>query len=425
MSSLLAVLRAEPRARRFLLANLQSTIGSFAAVVALVVIAYDRLRSPWAITAVLLADFLPAMLLGPLLGALVDRWSRRWCAVVADLVRAAAFVGLGVVDSFPATVALALVAGFGTALFSPAVLAALPSLAAPERTAAVMSLYGATRDLGRTLGPLLAAAAFSLIGAPNLMIVNGATFLVSAAVIAAVPFGAKVDTEQGPRAYRELLREAREGMSVTSRTPGVRVVLWASSAVIVFAAMVNVGELLLANRIGVDSSGFAILMAAVGVGVVLGSLSGAGADRLQVMKRRYLVGILIIALSIVELSLATGFALALLGFFGTGFGNGMVNVYERLIFHAALPQRLMGRAFAVLDTLGGWGFAAAFFAAGGIIAAAGARALFAIAGGVGLLVFAAAVAAFRGVWTGGEAGEHEERARMPHGSEATAAQSVD
>src|SRR4051794_39027641 len=142
MSGVVDVLAKEPRARWFLLANVQSTIGSGAAVVALVVIAYERLQSPWAITLVLLADFLPAMLLGPLLGAAADRWSRRGCAIVADAVRAAAFIGIGLVGSFEATLVLALVAGLGTALFRPAVLAALPSLVKPERAPAVTSLYG-------------------------------------------------------------------------------------------------------------------------------------------------------------------------------------------------------------------------------------------------------------------------------------------
>src|SRR4051812_15889296 len=149
MKAVLDVLSRERRARWFLLASLQSAIGTGAATVALVVIAYDRLHSPWAITLVLLAEWLPSMVAGPLIGAAVDRWSRRTCAIVADVLSGAAFVGLGFVDSLAATVALALVAGVGISLWFPAVLAALPSLAAPERQAAVTSLFGAVRDAGR------------------------------------------------------------------------------------------------------------------------------------------------------------------------------------------------------------------------------------------------------------------------------------
>jgi hypothetical protein len=394
MSQLLAVLREERRARWFLLANTQSTIGSGAALVALMVLAYDRLHSPWAISLVLLADFLPSMLLGPIFGAAADRWSRRGCAIAADVVRAGAFVGIGLVHSFTATVVLATLAGAGTALFSPAVLAALPTLTSAGRSAAVTSLYGATRDIGRTLGPLAAAIAFPLIGAENLMVVNGATFAISALVIAFVPFGPGADDVT----RRGIMQEAREGLTVTWRIAGVQVVLWASTLVIVFAAMVNVGELLLARKLGAGASGFAILMVAMGLGVVSGSLLGSRGGALSVLKARYLAGILLVAAALLGLAAAPGYVTALLAFFALGLGNGLVNVHERLIFHAAVPARLMGRAFAVLDTLGGWGFAAAFVGAGAIIAGLGTRAMFGVAGAGALVVWVLAWVSLRRVW---------------------------
>src|SRR5207244_5805432 len=101
------LLRNEPRARAFLVTHLQSSLGTGAGYVALVVIAYRRFHSPWAISLVLLADFLPVMLLGPVIGAIVDRCSRRCCAVAADAVRAVAFTSIGLVHGFCATVALA------------------------------------------------------------------------------------------------------------------------------------------------------------------------------------------------------------------------------------------------------------------------------------------------------------------------------
>jgi MFS family permease len=238
------------------------------------------------------------------------------------------------------------------------------------------------------------------------MIVNGATFGLSAAVIAVVPFAAAA-RDEGVRP--RILQEAREGLTATWSMPGVRTVLWASTAVIVFAATVNVGELLLARDLGASASQFAILMAAVGVGVVIGSLAGARGGPLSDLKARYIAGIFLIGLSVLALAAVDSFVAALIAFLVTGLGNGIVVVHERLIFHAAVPDRLMGRAFALLDTLGGWGFAAAFVGAGGIIAALGTRAVFAIAGGAGLLVAVAVALALRGVW---------QRERRPAGAAA-------
>jgi putative MFS transporter len=180
--------------------------------------------------------------------------------------------------------------------------------------------------------------------------------------------------------------------------PGVRVVLWASSLVIVFAAMVNVGELLLARDLGASASGFAILMVGVGVGVVTGSLLGSRGGELHEMKPRYLAGILLVGASLIGLALAPNYGTALIAFFAQGLGNGVVIVHERLMFHAAVPGNLMGRAFSVLDTLGGWGFAIAFLSAGAIIAALSTRAMFAVAGAGALLVWAAASISMRRVW---------------------------
>jgi len=57
--------------RPFFIAQAQGAIGDGAGYVALLLLAYDRIGSAWAATALMLADFGPAMLLGPALGALV------------------------------------------------------------------------------------------------------------------------------------------------------------------------------------------------------------------------------------------------------------------------------------------------------------------------------------------------------------------
>ena len=100
MKDVSRLLREEPRARLFFLALTQSALGTGAAYVALLLVAYERFHSPWALSLVLLADLMPAMLLGPVFGAAADRWSRRSCAVVADLLRFVAFTGIWLVDDF-------------------------------------------------------------------------------------------------------------------------------------------------------------------------------------------------------------------------------------------------------------------------------------------------------------------------------------
>src|SRR4051812_27015764 len=250
MSKLLKDLRGQHRARVFLLTYLQSSLGTGAAAVALFVLAYDREPSPWSITLVLLAYDLPPGLLGPFVGALVDRVSRRWCVIAADLIRVGAFAGIAVVDSVEATAAFAFVAGAATALYRPAALAALPSLVPQERLPVVTSLYGSLTDVGRTAGPALAAIGFPLFGGEGIMLVNAATFAISALVLSTLSFGERIATDDEAAGERSFVREVREGLAVANSSPLVRSVVIASSGIILFASMLNVAELPLAHDLG-------------------------------------------------------------------------------------------------------------------------------------------------------------------------------
>jgi MFS family permease len=381
------MLKGERRARAFLLTYAQSALGNGMAIVALIVIALDRKPSPWSITLVLLAYDLPPGFLGPLAGALVDRVSRRYCVIVADIVRAGAFAGIAIVGSIEATIALAALAGLATTLYSPAALAALPSLVPRDRLPAVTSMYGGITDAGRTIGPALAAVAFPLVGADGVMMINAATFAVSAIVLSAIPFGAKVKraAEAGEK-EPTFMQEVREGLEETTRVPLTRVVVITSTGVILFASMLNVAELPLANELGVGESGFALLLAAQGVGVVVGSLSGARRGGLGEYKARYALGALAVAVGMLAMAVLPWFAAVLLAFTVFGLGNGLQVVHERLIFQLSIPQRLMGRAFALLDALGAWAFAIAYLVAGLTVSVIGTRGSIAIAAGGGLAI---------------------------------------
>ena len=224
MRSVRALWREERRARWFFAAHLQGGLGAGAGYVALMLLAYERIGSAWAATAVLLADLLPAMFLGPLLGGLIDRTSRLGCAIVADVLRAAAFAGLMLAGGIAPMIALALLAGAGNALFRPATGALLPSLVRGEHLPAANALYGVARDAGQLLGPACAAGLMLLSG-PELVIgLNGVTFAISAVLLLALrghvrrPAVVETRVRRPPRsAPRHRQRAARSGRAHADR----------------------------------------------------------------------------------------------------------------------------------------------------------------------------------------------------------------
>jgi len=377
----------------------QSALGNGAAYIALLVVAYDRYHSAWAISLILFADFVPAMLLGPVFGAAADRWSRRNCLIVSDVVRGVAFLGIAVVDSFAATFVLALLAGTGTGLFNPASLAAVPSLVKPERLAAATALYGAITDLGFIVGPALAALLLLFGGPEVILYANAATFALSAIVLTRLRFGAAPPVEDESGRRPGLLREARQGLGVIAHMVGIRAVIVASGAMLLFAGLFNVAELPYAiGELDAGSAGFGALTAIYGLGFVAGSLSGSRGGDTAVLKRRFLGGLALVGAGFIAAGIAPGFATAVPAFALAGIGNGLILVYERLLIQTTVDDSVMARTFGVRDGLSAWAFAAAFLAAGGLIEALGVRTVLVVAGFGGLLVWALSSFALRHAW---------------------------
>jgi MFS family permease len=394
----ISLLKLEPRARWFFAVLTQSALGTGAAHVALMLIALQRFDSPWAVSLVLLADMVPSMLLGPILGAAADRWPRKLCAVVGDLLRLVAFLGIALIDPFAATVAFAVLAGVGNALFKPAALSGLPSLVAPERAAAATSLYSSIYDFGFTVGPVVTAGALLLFDPEGIMFVNALTFGASALILWRLAWGGSVAADDGkPR--RSLLHEARLGLREAVRIPGIRTVIGATAGVMFMAGLFNVAEPLFATEtLGVGGSGFGLLVASTGGGFVVGSLLGAAGGELPVLRRRYLQGMFLAGIGVLATGVAPGLVIAVLTFGLAGFGNGLLLVHERVLFNRVVPDHLQGRMFAVSDTAASWAFGLSYLCAGPVLSAIGVRETIVIAGAASIAIAGLAVFALRSHW---------------------------
>jgi MFS family permease len=390
---------ADAPSRRFFAAHAQSCLGSGLAYVALPLLAYDRFGSAWAVVAVLLPDLLPAVVLGPLIGALVDRWGWRMCAILGDAIRCVAFLLLLFGNSLELLIGGAALAGLGTALFGPAALAGLPQLAPGNRRPAVMGLFGALDDLGLTLGPALAAALLFVLPTDGLLALNAISFAISGIAIAGIRMPAAA-VAAGPALERgpSLFAEARAGIRELAGRPEVRALLGSSTAAVLCIGMTNVGEVILAREVlDIGGSGLAALMTAGGVGTVAGSL----AARFKVAwewRRAYQVGLACMAFDLLACATLPSFWLLLPVFVIGGFGNGFALVHDRLLLSHAAPDTMHGRLFALQKACTSGAFAISFLSAGAMIAFGGVQIAF-LCAGIGLIgVIAAVSPRLRAAW---------------------------
>ncbi len=119
-----------PRAnvRRLTLARLISVTGGAAAYTALTFTIYERTRSPTWLAAALFLTFGVSGLIGPLAGALGDRFDRRRIMIASDLAGAGCFTAMAFARDPGWLLAFAFVSAVVEAPFWPASGAAIPNL---------------------------------------------------------------------------------------------------------------------------------------------------------------------------------------------------------------------------------------------------------------------------------------------------------
>ena len=339
------------------------------------------------------AAWLPWLLVGLLTGALVDRWDRRTVMWRVDAVRAAvvgvlvALIVSGRV-SIPLLAALAFVLGVGQTLYENATQAIVPAVIGrdPARLARANSQLGAAQTGGKELaGPPLGGVLFTVAPwAPFLL--DAMSFGVGAALIAAIRGRfAPARTAEAPTRLRA---EIAEGLRWVWRSRVIRTLAVMAGVVnAVYGAGLAVMVLYAQDVLGLDALGYGLLLAAVAVGVLPGSLIAPWLARTVPTAPLLVGGIAAVAVLQAAFGLAPVVWVAVAAEVLAGVVYIVFDVAQISLRQELVPDRLIGRVLSAARLVG-YGAIPAGTLLGGLAARAlGLRAPF-ILGGLVLAVLA-------------------------------------
>jgi MFS transporter, DHA3 family, macrolide efflux protein len=171
-----------------------SQVGDGVSKLALLWFVYSVTGSPLKTSIIGILQTVPAILLAPLIGVAVDRLPKKALLILSDLVRA---VVLGLipcwmsVDSFTVSSLYVLVTlhAIATAVFGPALTAAVPSLVVPSQYTSANALLQITTSLGIIFGPALSGLGIAALSSQEVLCLNALTYLISAACFVPIRFG--------------------------------------------------------------------------------------------------------------------------------------------------------------------------------------------------------------------------------------------
>ena len=342
--------------RRLWIALSLSSLGDWLSIVALTVLA-PSLTSGGpaakgsAVSAVWLATLLPALLFGPLAGAVADRLDRRMVMIVGDVVRGLLFLSIPLFPNLIWIIVAKFLAGVASQFWNPATAASIPNLVPKDRLEranqlSLLTTYG-TAPLAFGLFSVLALvsegisrvtplfhASSSAMGAVDLALYfNAASYFISALTVYFIREIPKRNAS-GQISVPSVFRSIWEGWRFIGQTPVVRgLVIGMVGAFAGAGVVVGLGYVYITYTLHAGSAGWGLVFAAIFVGMALGM--AVGTKVLGSFSRRRLFGLTIMAAAV---------PLALIG---------LVPVLGVVVLFVVLLGALSGIAYATGFTIVG------------------------------------------------------------------------
>jgi len=321
------------------------------------VLTHGAQRSPLAVSGVLLASSVPAVVLAPVAGVFVDRWNKRRVMLCMDALRALLIplVALAAVMRLSDTMTLSVMYGIvllssaASQFFNPASVAALQSLVDAEDLPRASGLLQTAASTAGILGAALGSVLFFAVGINWAILLDALSFVASFGTLLVVgDLGGAVATEiaEGMTGF---WREFRSGAMFVVRSR-------AMTAIIIAAALVALGGGALAaldvffvtQNLGAPASFYGFLGAIWGIGAILGSLTATlSVSRVGVTTMFYGsllgTGVLVIVYARQTTLVGGAVVLLLIGLSMSGVQVAVTPLVLRLV-----PVALIGRVISIM-----------------------------------------------------------------------------
>src|SRR5262245_6372853 len=306
-----------------------------------------------------LLGLLPPVVLGPVIGALIDRWNRKTVMLAADGFVAVASLLLawlfaaGVAE-ISHVLALLFLRALGTAFHSPAMTAST-TLMVPEKhftriQGLNQSMQGLLTIVAAPLGALLLAI-FSMTG---VMMVDVGTALLAILSLLANRVARPARCDDGGQT--SVWAETAAGFRYLMRRRGPATLIAMASLInALLVPAFSLLPLLVLQRLKGGAAQFGWLSSALGVGLIVGgvALGAWGGFRKRIVTTLVALIALGVAVAAVGITPAASFLWALMSMACVGLIVPLVNGPVFAILQATIAPDYQGRVFSLIGSLAG------------------------------------------------------------------------
>ena len=357
--------------RRLWIALTLSSLGDWLSLLALSFLAV-KLGGPsggaYAVSGVWLTSLLPALIFGPLAGAVADKFDRRMNMIIGDVVRAVLYLSIPVNLSFGFANQLTwmyivqFLASSASLFWTPAKDASVPNLVPPDKLEqanqlSLFTTYGTAPVAGLVFALLAFVSTelghishyFSTNQVNLALYFNAATFVVSALTIVMLRElkrrpGSSISTPS-------VLKSIWDGWRYLGQTDVVRgLVVGMTGAFVAGGVVVGLGPSYVRRTLGGGSAGWGAVFAAIFFGLALGMFFGLRALRGFSRRRLFGLSIMCAAVPLALAALIPNLLVVTILVIVLGACAGVAYVTGYTVVGLEVDDDTRGRTFAFLQS---------------------------------------------------------------------------
>lgn len=343
----------EHRGFRLLLAGQTLTMFGDLALVLVLGIWVKELTGSTALAGSVFLGLMAPMLLAPLVGVLVDRFPRRKVLIANDVATAVALLPLLLVhDAGDVWIVFAVGALYGLSqqVFFAARSALLESMLDDDQLGRANATLEVLRQALRICGPAAGAALFVALGGAAVALLDAATFLVSALLLALLR---APDLPRAARSAPPLRRQLGAGLRHIRATPVLRRLVGSACAAVAVLGIMQVAALALVDHgLNRPAAFLGVVFAFEGAGSIVGGLLAPAGMRRLGEPRIAALGLAAMGLGI-GLMAVPSLGPVLVGGVITGAGLSAFMVGYTTLLQRSTATELQGRVFTAAEAAAG------------------------------------------------------------------------
>jgi len=362
--------------------------------VALLWFVYELTGSAAKMATIGILQTLPAIALGMVAGAYLDRHGRKKTMIVTDIVRFVLMMGIPSLYyvgwlNFPTLCLSVFLFSCVSTVFGPALLTSIPFLVEKERLREANSLIQSTSYMGVLMGPAISGVLIPIVGAQNVLYIDGLTFLISALCILPLKIQDRLSNEaRAMDSSQSVFEDIKEGARFVFFDN--RVVLGVMAVALVYNFFLNPLPLMFSvfseRILQAGPKAMGLMMSGLGAGALATSLLLANLKKN--LREGLAMGLAlgIAGLVLISLTHLHSLSLALVLSMMMGSCTTTMNVVFVTTIQTQSPMRLLGRVFTTFCTTSQTATPIGMLTAGYLLDAIGVGKTFSMFGMILLLV---------------------------------------